>query len=124
MENKTPTNNENEKLLEALSGIKIISHEYVSQLETELADKDRQLAEARAEIEALKRNNTALNEEIKMQRTYVAGRDNTIERKDKLVEQMREALEIALDCVKEIHGEESRDYTEIKAALAAERGKR
>ena len=59
----------------------------IKQLETELV-------EARAEIEALKRVNVALNEEIKIQRAYVAGRDNTIERKERLIEQMREALQM------------------------------
>ena len=55
---------------------------------------NKQLVEARAEIEALKRVNVALNEEIKIQRAYVAGRDNTIERKERLIEQMREALQM------------------------------
>ena len=54
----------------------------------------RMAHEARAEIEALKRVNVALNEEIKIQRAYVAGRDNTIERKERLIEQMREALQM------------------------------
>ena len=97
MENKTPTNNENEKLLEALSGIKIISHEYVSQLETELADKDRQLAEARAEIEQLKqelRDNSALAAR-QIVPTEMALDDATAElvRKDRLIEQMRALIE-------------------------------
>jgi hypothetical protein len=76
----------------------------VEQLETELADKDRQLAEARAEIE----------------------------RKDKLIEQMRDALVLILEGA--IHGFhyvcQHRDNclcwgcqkTRVKAALAAERG--
>jgi hypothetical protein len=67
-----------------------VSAEFARQLETELA-------EARAEIEALKRVNVALNEEIKIQRAYVTGRDNTIERKDKLIKQMREALSLILE---------------------------
>ena len=74
-----------------------MQQEHIEQLKTELADKDRQLAEARAEIE----------------------------RKDKLIEQMLEALENIRDYPGHI------DYTtgevhsmqEIAiAALAAERG--
>jgi hypothetical protein len=46
-----------------------------------------------------------------------------ISERDKLIEQMREALKIAAPCVKEIFGYHSKDYVEIKAALsAAERG--
>lgn len=46
-----------------------------------------------------------------------------IERKNRLIEQMRAALKIAAPCVKEIFGYHSKDYVEIKAALsAAERG--
>ena len=89
---------------------------FARQLETELADKGRQFAEARAEIERK-------NEELDMFLAEQRAMNEIIERKNALIEQMRGALEIAISCVKEIHGEESRDYAEIKAALsAAERG--
>lgn len=72
----------------------------IVKLETELADKEKQLAEARAEIES----------------------------KSRLIEQMRDALKAADDLIDEYAADyEHRDNVddireEIKAALAAERG--
>ena len=70
----------------------------VEQLETELAD-------ARAEIERLGHHRRAGWTEI--------------ERKNRLIAQMRGALEIAAPCVKAIFGYYSKDYAEVKAALTA-----
>ena len=163
MENKTPRTNENEKLLEMLSGIKIISQEYVSQLETELADKDRQLAEAKTEIERLKQGrdfwrNKCEREESeagKAMISYVcreqefekqlaearADADHwksecnalrrmvhearaEIKRKNRLVEQMREALSVLVASATPSgplwHG--SAEMQIARAALEAERG--
>jgi hypothetical protein len=87
---ETPRTDEYAGMSEDFRWLEVVSAEFARQLETELA-------EARAEIEALKRVNVALNEEIKIQRAYVTGRDNTIERKDKLIKQMREALSLILE---------------------------
>jgi DNA-binding transcriptional MerR regulator len=54
MESKTPRTDEQLKFEAFFDGIGIVETvevEFAQQLETELADKDRQLAEARAEIE-------------------------------------------------------------------------
>ena len=53
----------------------------------------RMVHEARAEIEHCKKVAAALNDEIRLQRSYVTGRDATIESKDVLIEQMRRAIE-------------------------------
>lgn len=82
------------------------AREFMCQLETELADKEKQLAEMRAEIE----------------------------RKDKLIEQMREALQWYKEQVSSCNrngdvGELARDRLakdvgkRAEAALAPERGK-
>lgn len=109
----------------------------VEQLENELADKDRQLAEARAEIEKA----TATEAERWAERLNwlhtkygadCSGTDSAdlldcvedeikqvINSQSELIEQMLEALKIAAPCVKEIFGYHSKDYIEIKAALSA-----
>lgn len=90
--------------------------------EVEREELRKQLSEARAEIEMLKHQ--LEDESMRADGMTTAHAEACAKnyRQQELIEQMREALEVALDCVKEIHGEESRDYTEIKAALAAERG--
>ena len=71
------------------------------QLETELADKEKQLAEARAEIErlALEIENkqytiTCASEENQQLKESLAEARTEIESKEKLVEQMRELLQL------------------------------
>ena len=82
---------------------------FARQLETELADKDRRLAEARAEIERLKQlwscNRARLavlerahDSTIEEQASLCAEGQSITElvaAKDKLIEQMREALKVA-----------------------------
>ena len=97
---KTPRTDEHLRMKEENGHAVIVSSDFSRQLEAELADKDRQLAEARAEIES----------------------------KSRLIEQMREALRAADDLIDEYTADyEHRDNVdeireEIKAALAAERG--
>ena len=74
---------------ESYSSGLVVPLNVAKELETELADKEKQLAEARAEIE----------------------------RKNKLIEQMRGALRLALPEARSTHVEQT-----ILAALAAERG--
>jgi len=97
------------------------SHEIINAIEL-LADKDKQLAEARAEIERLAL--LAQNQQI-----VIDAQSRSIQAKDALIEQMREALRLADDLIDEYAAvcehadnvDELRD--EIKAALsAAERG--
>ena len=107
---KTPRTDEHLRMKEENGHAVIVSGDFARQLETELADKDKQLAEARAEIERL-------SEIAEMQRVRLDKRNEEIERKDKLIEQMREALKLALPEARSTHCENV-----IKAALAAERG--
>ena len=86
---------------------RVVYASFARQLETELADKDKQLAEALAEIE------TELADKDKQLAEALA----EIERKDALIEQMREALRLALPEARSTHVEQT-----ILAALAAERG--
>lgn len=58
----------------------------IVKLETELADKEKQLAEARAEIERLNQKIEARNVAVRIQVAMIND-------KDKLIEQMREALQ-------------------------------
>jgi chromosome segregation ATPase len=91
----------------------------VEQLETELADKDRQLAEARAEIERLNKDHNDALDTIFAMLIAARGEDCTIEvlhaemnavstkpsgyirhciaKRDKLVKQMREALSLVME---------------------------
>lgn len=96
----------------------------IEQLTKELADKDKQLAEARAEIGRLKEWEYCM----KTQAPYEAAGATwelrhkhdqaVIAERDKLIEQMREALKLALTECRSTHCE-----NKIKAALsAAERG--
>src|SRR5574343_167582 len=51
---KTPRTDEHLRMKEENGHLVVVSADFARQLETELAEKDRQLAEARAEIERLK----------------------------------------------------------------------
>ena len=89
--------------------------------EVEREDLRKQLAEARAEIERLRQelrdNSTLAARQIVPAEMLVDDLTAEIERKDKLIEQMREALKLALPEARSTHCENT-----IKAALAAERG--
>lgn len=105
-------------------GVETVLVEFARGLETELADKDRQLAEARAEIERLERREYQLKKDNLESLDLLAADTalqnrlaDQIERKDKLIEQMREALRLALPEARSTHCEQT-----ILAALAAERG--
>ena len=96
---------------------------FARQLETELAD-------ARAEIERLRQelrdNSTLATRQIVPAEMLVDDLTAEIERKDKLIEQMLEALK-AIDAKKKKKGDASRDdalrcFSIARAALAAERG--
>lgn len=52
---KTPRTDEHLRMKEKNGHVAIVSRDFARQLETELADKEKQLAEAWAEIERLKR---------------------------------------------------------------------
>lgn len=113
----------------------------VEQLETELADKDRQLAEAYDYAATLLMGIVknyyppiegfgpfpkpdVLGVLTQIDNAYTGVRDQLyearaeIERKDKLIEQMRDALRQALPEARSTHAEQT-----ILAALAAERGR-
>ena len=97
-----------------------MQQEHIEQLKTELADKDRQLAEARADADHWKSECNTLQRMVHEARAE-------IERKDKLIEQMREALKL-VDSVplvfpKWFDGDDISVWDVVKAALsAAERG--
>lgn len=102
---KTPRTDKNEmlsNLLPADGGCFIVKSGVARQLETELAEA-LDASAARARI-------------INKQTLELAGLRADIERKDKLIEQMRNALEWALTEARSTHGENL-----IKAALAAEK---
>jgi len=76
-----------------------VKADFARQLETELADKDKQLAEARAEIDRLERREYQLKKDniesldLLAADTALQNRlADQIEIKDRLIEQMREAL--------------------------------
>lgn len=136
MESKTPrTDAEFARQLEkelAEAGKKVFAYK------TALELSEKELAEARAEIESCKKVAIALNDEIRLQRSYVVGRDATIERKDKLIEQMQHFIEnlagqkttdeMTDDAFGAADFEGGYDYIvtdarRIKAALAAEHRK-
>ena len=85
---KTPRTDE-AMFATAMNRTVVVHVKFAQQLETELADKEKQLAEEQAEIE----------------------------HKNKIIEQMREALRLALPEARSTHCEQT-----ILAALAAERG--
>jgi predicted RNase H-like nuclease (RuvC/YqgF family) len=78
--------------------------------EVEREELRKQLAEARAEAERWKSECNALQRMVHEARAE-------IERKDRLIEQMREALRLALPEARSTHVEQT-----ILAALVAERG--
>ena len=121
----TPRTDEHLRMKEENGHCVIVSSDFARQLETELTDKDKQLAEARAEIERLKKLQqfaTAINcamLEADFDPEYLRGHecvakhkllsmldlwrkkvkprlsgfiDDEISKRDKLIEQMREAL--------------------------------
>jgi len=112
----------------------------VEQLETELADKDKQLAEARAEIERLNKDHDDALDTIFAMLIAARGEDCTIEvlhaemnavstkpseyikhviaERDKLVEQMREALE----AVVRVADRATVEFDMARAAIKAEKG--
>lgn len=100
---KTPRTDEHLRMKEENGHTVIVSSEFAQQLETELA-------EARAEIERLKL--VSQNQE-----TVIAAQRRSAKAKSALIEQMREALKLALPEARSTHCENT-----IKAALAAERG--
>ena len=124
---KTPRTDVNEVEITgyAMSPRHYVRSEIARQLETELADKGKQLAEARAEIERLKL--VSQNQE-----TVIAAQRRSAKAKNELIEQMREALELMLEgAMHDFHyvcqhrdnclcwgGQKAR----IQAAIAAERG--
>lgn len=92
---------------------------FTRQLETELADKDKKLAEKHRQRDAYKKALEMAEDELMTARAE-------IERKNKLIEQMREALKLvdSLPFVlpKWFDGDDFSVWDIIKAALAAERG--
>ena len=91
---------------------------------------ETELAEARAEIERLRQelrdNSTLAARQIVPAEMLVDDLTAEIERKDKLIEQMLEALK-AIDAIGSEKGDASRDdalrcFSIARAALAAERG--
>jgi chromosome segregation ATPase len=119
-----------EAFFDGVGIVETVLVEFARQLETELADKDRRLAEARARIDHLER----IIDEMTEEQAALCAEGQTITElvaaKDKLIEQMREALRLADDLIDEYAADyEHRDNVdevrdEIKAALsAAERGK-
>jgi DNA repair exonuclease SbcCD ATPase subunit len=101
----------------------------IAELEQHAADLKQELADARAEIEKLQIEAGDLIKEGCLQRHTIGEQEAEIECKDKLIEQMREALRLADDLIDDYvavcehpdNVDEVRDI--IKAALsAAERG--
>ena len=108
----------------------VVPVEFARQLETELADKDKQLAEAKAEIERLKSEHEDALRRAKDNAVSLSGAvteyANELLAKDKLIEQMREALK-AIDKIGREAGNARREdalrcFSIAAAALAAEGG--
>lgn len=103
----------------------------IRQLENELADKDRQLAEITRQRNAYKKALEMAEDELMTVRAeierltllaqnqdiVIAAQRRSAVTKNKLIEQMREALKLALPEARSTHVEQT-----ILAALAAERG--
>jgi peptidoglycan hydrolase CwlO-like protein len=125
---------------ESYSSGLVVPLNVAKELESELANKDRQLTEAQAEIENLKwhinsekaKAEAVLELNSKALKLVNEARAE-IERKDKLIEQMREALQWYKEQVSSCNrngdvGELARDRLakdvgkRAEAALAAERG--
>lgn len=97
MESKTPRTDAEFKLEAFFDGSGIVETvfvEFARELETELADKDRQLAEARAEIERLREYTTRTLESTDAE---MDDKDIQIIKKDALIEQMKADLQRAKD---------------------------
>jgi cell division septum initiation protein DivIVA len=82
-------------------------------------DLETELAEARAEIERLKEYTTCTLESAD---ANIDDKDVEIIKRDKLIEQMREALKAAKQLLVDLDWIENKAGDAIKAALAAERG--
>jgi hypothetical protein len=137
MESKTSRTDAEFKLEAFFDGVGIaetVLVEFARQLETELADKDKQLAEARAEIENLHwrvsdeqaKTRAALELNSKALELVNEARAE-IERKNAIIGQMREALK-AIDGIGREAGNARREdalrcFAIAAAALAVERGK-
>ena len=130
---KTPRTDDREfAAMELKPSSRVVYASLARQLEAELADKDKQLAEAKAEIERLKSEHEDSLRRAKNNAVSLSGAvtkyAGELFVKDKLIEQMREALKLADDLIDEYAADyEHRDNVdeirdEIKAALAAEEG--
>ncbi len=115
--------------------IECVPVELSYQLESELADKDRQLAEARAEIERLRSRNKILDtaiDEMTEEQAALCAEDQTITElvaaKDKLIKQMGRAMEKVIANyrvnLRDLTDFENKQAATLEAALAAERGGR
>ena len=99
----------------------------IGQTGKELADKDKQLAEARAEIERLRGVIISqITPEPVVLSSYSATTEPAKDERDKLIEQMREALK-AIDGIGREEGNVRREdalrcFAIAAAALVAERG--
>ena len=98
----------------------------IGQTGEELADKEKQLAEARAEIERLRGVIISqITPEPFVLSSYSATTEPAKDERDKLIEQMREALE-SIKCRLDVGNCSERSLRIldkiVKAALAAERG--
>jgi hypothetical protein len=92
---ETPRTDEYAGMSEDFRWLEVVSAEFARQLETELADKEKQLAETQAETQELY---IQLATELKAEHAQeLAEMRAEIERKDKLIEQMREALSLILE---------------------------
>ena len=110
---KTPRTDEHLRMKEESGHTVKVSSEFARQLE-------RELAEARAEIERLKHCKKCGKFVDIESITCPSCVDNSpVKKRDKLIEQMRDALRLALPEARSTHCENT-----IKAALAAERGGR
>jgi len=91
--NKTPRTTKSEAI-RTLAAYGHAACDRVEQLETELADKEKQLAEARAEIERLKEYTTCT---LVTMDTEMDEKDIEIIKRDKMIKQMRELLQFAVE---------------------------
>lgn len=127
--NKTPRTDAQLKLEAFFDGVGIVETvevEFAQELESELADKEKQLAEARARIDHLERIVDEMTEEQAALCAEGQSITELVAAKDKLIEQMREALK-AIDGIGREAGNARREdalrcLAIAAAALAAERG--
>ena len=115
---KTPRTDEYAGISEDFRGVEVVPADISRELEkrlaeaqAELADKDKQLAEVRAEIDGL--TLMATNASMEPARRLIQKNKEL----HAVIEQMRDALRLALPEARSTHVEQT-----ILAALAAERG--